>query len=168
MKLFRNLMLLSLVLLVAAPLAAAEEKAKKAKGKGAANAGIFANIAKLDLNAEQKEKLAAVKKTFGPKLTELRKKAGLSAETRKARAAAQKEATEKGLKGKDRQEFLDSKSNLTDDQKKAVAEMAAATLKAKAAIAAFLTDEQKAKAKIGGKKSADAPKKKKAKKPADK
>ncbi|PHR94987.1 MAG: hypothetical protein COA78_31035 [Blastopirellula sp.] len=169
MKLFRNLMLLSLVLLVAAPLAAQDAK-KKGKGRTGANPGMFNNAAKLDLNAEQKEKLAALKKEFTPKLAELRKKSGQTAETRKARAAAIKEATEKGLKGKKRQEFLDSKVPVTEEQKKVRAEVAKLTKEIKAKLASFLTKEQMAKLNpnAAAKKPAAAPKKKKGKKPADK
>ena len=67
---------------------------------------MLAGFKKVDLTKEQTDKIKAIVREYGKKLAELRKKAGLSAEQKKARAEASKKAKSEGLKGKARKDFV--------------------------------------------------------------
>ncbi len=147
------------VLSVGTALGADDAKPKKKQAKGPQR-GVFAQVMKLDLTAEQKEKVAAIQKEFGPKLAELTKAVGLTKEDRQARMAAMKEAKEKGLKGKELQEYVSTKAPLTDEQKEAQKEVAALNGKIREKLASVLTDEQKEKLGLNKKKPGANKKKK--------
>ena len=112
----------------------------------------------IELTAEQKTKLDALNKEFGPKLAECRKKqAGIiTADQKKARAEAMKKAKADGKKGKELRAAVNAALAITADQKTKQAEtkkaMAALNKQIKTQLAALLTDEQKAKLKGGKKK----------------
>ena len=112
----------------------------------------------IELTAEQKTKLDALNKEFGPKLAECRKKqAGIiPADQKKARAEAMKKAKADGKKGKELRAAVNAALAITADQKTKQAEtkkaMAALNKEIKTQFAALLTDEQKAKLKGGKKK----------------
>lgn len=150
------------VLSVGTALGADDAKPKKKQQAKGPQRGIFAEVLKLDLSDEQKEKVTAIQKELGPKLAELTKAVGLTKEDRAARMAAMKEAKEKGLKGKEAQEYISAKAPLTDEQKaaqKAVAEMNG---KIREKLAGVLTEEQKEKLGLNKKKPGANKKKKNA------
>ena len=112
----------------------------------------------IELTADQKTKVEALNKEFGPKLAECRKKAAgiISADQKKARAEAVKKAKADGKKGKEVQAAANAAVAITADQKKLQAEtkkaMGALNKEIRTQFAALLTDEQKAKLKGGKKK----------------
>ena len=112
----------------------------------------------IELTAEQKTKLDALNKEFGPKLAECRKKQAsiITADQKKARAEAMKKAKADGKKGKELRAAVNAALAITADQKTKQAEtkkaMAALNKQIKTQLAALLTDEQKAKLKGGKKK----------------
>ena len=134
-----------------APVMAADKKKKKAPTAVKVPMGI-------ELTADQKTKLDALNKEFGPKLAECRKKAAgiITADQKKARAEAVKKAKADGKKGKEVQAAANAAVAITADQKKLQAEtkkaMGALNKEIRTQFAALLTDEQKAKLKGGKKK----------------
>ncbi|RCS49280.1 hypothetical protein DTL42_12140 [Bremerella cremea] len=157
-----TLLMFALVAFVSLGTAMGADDAKPKKNqKKNANPGIFGQVAKLDLTDEQKAQVAEVRKEFGPKLAELTKAVGLTKEDREARMAAQKEAKEKGLKGKELRDYVNAKAPLTDEQKEAQKEVNELNGKIRTKLASILTDEQKEKLGLN-KKKPGANKKKKA------
>ncbi|SVD64811.1 uncharacterized protein METZ01_LOCUS417665 [marine metagenome] len=157
-----TLSLLLLAFAVITPTFAAE-KANKAKKKKSASAAIKAPGG-VTLNEDQRAKLAALNKELGPKLIACRKEAAgiITADQKKARAAALKEAKAAGKKGKELREAAEAAFNVNEEQKTKLAEckkaMGALQKEVRAGLAAILTDEQKAKLKAGrkgGKKGAE-------------
>jgi len=141
----------------------ADDKAKKGKKKKPAPVAIKVPSGVI-LNEDQRAKLAALNKEFGPKLAACRKDAAgiITADQRKARAAALKEAKAAGKKGKELREAAEAAFNVNEEQKTKLAEckkaMGALQKEVRAGLAAILTDEQKAKLKAGrkgGKKGAE-------------
>ena len=123
----KSLVLVALMLTIALPLAADEKKAKKERKKRPSAAAAFLKrIAKAELSEEKIAKIKEIAAKLQPKVAELTKKAGLTPDQRKARGVAQKEAKAAGLKGKEAQAAIAKATNLTDDQKKALAEAQAA------------------------------------------
>lgn len=120
MKTFvKALMVLGMIGIIG--IAFAQEK-KGGKKKGNPAAGLLKKVDNLtDLTAEQKEKIAAIKKEHEPKLQEAQAKvdASLTAEQRRARGEAQKAARQAGKKGKEAQAEALAAMKLTDEQKKA-------------------------------------------------
>lgn len=157
-----TLLMFALVAFVSVGTAFGADDAKPKKNqKKNANPGIFGQVAKLDLTDEQKAQVAEVRKEFGPKLAELTKAVGLTKEDREARMAAQKEAKEKGLKGKELRDYVNAKAPLTDEQKEAQKAVNQLNGKIRTKLASILTDEQKEKLGLN-KKKPGANKKKKA------
>jgi hypothetical protein len=113
----------------------------------------------IELTADQKTKLDALNKEFGPKLAECRKKAAsiITADQKKARAEATKKAKADGKKGKELRAAANTAVAITADQKAQQAEckkaMGALNKEVRTQFAALLTDEQKAKIKGGKKKN---------------
>ena len=109
----------------------------------------------IELTAEQKTKLDALNKEFGPKLAEGRKKQAsiITADQKKARAEAMKKAKADGKKGKELRAAVNAALAITADQKTKQAEtkkaMGALQKEIRTQFAALLTDEQKAKLKAG-------------------
>ena len=134
-----------------APAVAADKKKKKAP-----TAVKVPNS--IELTADQKTKVDALNKEFGPKLAECRKKAAsiITADQKKARAEATKKAKADGKKGKELRTAVNAAVAITADQKAQQAECKKATSALQKQIrtqfAALLTDEQKAKLKAGKKK----------------
>ena len=135
----------------AAPAVAADKKKKKAP--------TAVKVPKsIELTAEQKTKVEALNKEFGPKLAECRKKAAsiITADQKKARAEAMKKAKADGKKGKELRTAVNAAVAITADQKAQQAECKKATSALQKQIrtqfAGLLTDEQKAKIKAGKKK----------------
>ena len=133
------------------PVMAADKKKKKAPTAVKVPKGI-------ELTADQKTKVDALNKEFGPKLAECRKKAAgiITADQKKARTEAVKKAKADGKKGKEVQAVANAAVAITDDQKAQQAEtkkaMGALNKEIRTQFAALLTDEQKAKLKGGKKK----------------
>ena len=113
----------------------------------------------IELTADQKTKLDALNKEFGPKLAECKAKAGsiVTKDQKKARVEALKKAKADGKKGKELRAAADAALALTADQKAQQAETKKAMMvlnkEIKTQFAAILTDEQKAKRKQGNKKN---------------
>ena len=135
----------------AAPAVAADKKKKKVPNVVRVPKGI-------ELTADQKTKIEALNKEFGPKLAECKAKANsiITADQKKARAAATKKAKDDGKKGKELRDVVNAAFAITPDQKEQQVECKKATSalqkQIKTQFAALLTDEQKAKIKAGKKK----------------
>lgn len=128
--------------------AAAAKKGDAAKKRGERKApGVTARlVGKLDLSAEQKEKIAAIDKEFAAKFAEVRKAqaAILTKEQVEARVAAMKKARES--KDPAARKAVKDAVKLTDEQKKKMAEIGKSQKelygKVLAALKNVLTEEQ--------------------------
>lgn len=162
MKTFvKGLMILALVGMIGLAFAQEKQAKRERKGKKGNNpaASMLKKVEALDLTAEQKEKIATIKKEHEPKLKEAAAKldAALTPEQRKARNEAQKAGRAAGKKGKEIQSEVIAAMKLTDEQKKgyeaAQQQMQDAQRAFNRALAEVLSDEQEAKVGIkGGKK----------------
>ena len=158
MKALKTVLMLALTLVLATG-AVAEDAKKGEKGKAAAKkgerkaTGVTARfVAKLDLSAEQKEKVAAIDKEFAAKADEIRKAetAVLTKEQIEARNAAMKAARESKDKSpearKAAQKSIQDAIKLTDDQKTKMAGVNKSRQelngKVLAALKKVLTEEQ--------------------------
>jgi len=149
----KNITILSACLLTVAFVAPAVAADKKKK------TSVAVKVPKsIELTADQKTKVEALNKEFGPKLAECRKKAAsiITANQKKARAEAMKKAKADGKKGKELRAAVNAAVSITADQKTQQAEckkaMGALNKEIRTQFAALLTDEQKAKLKGGKKK----------------
>ena len=149
----KNITILSACLLTVAFVAPAVAADKKKKTP------VAVKVPKsIELTADQKTKVEALNKEFGPKLAECRKKAAsiITADQKKAKAEAMKKAKADGKKGKELRAAVNAAVAITADQKAQQAECKKATSALQKQIrtqfAALLTDEQKAKIKAGKKK----------------
>jgi hypothetical protein len=169
----RTLMTFALAACILSPLSAADDAKKKDKKKGAKKRTVqVVRVPKtIELTGEQKEQVAAINKEFAPKFMEVQKKIRgiLSEDQRKARTAAFKANREAKLKGKKAKEAVDAAVNMTDEQKKQMAEvqkeLGAIRKEAGQKFLALLTPEQKKlarPARKGGKKKKTDKKAKKA------
>ena len=136
----------------------ADDKTDKAKAKKKKPAATAIKVPKgIKLNEDQRAKLAALNKELGPKLAACRKDAAgiITADQKKARAAAIKEAKAAGKKGKELREAAEAAFKVSEEQKTKLAEckkaMGALQKEGRAGLAAILTDEQKAKLRAGRK-----------------
>ena len=126
LKVTKIFVAMALMLACVASVDAADKAATKKKGKRGQNVKIqalqFPDT--IELSAEQKEKVAALKKEYTPKFAALQKKNReiLTADQVKARRSAMKDAKEAGKKGKEMREAVNSALNLTDDQQKQMKE----------------------------------------------
>jgi hypothetical protein len=152
MKLFRNLVCLSLIAVLAGSVVA-DEKEKKGKRKGNARAPAATQrfVKGMELTADQKEKVAAIDKQFAAKVKELgaKRRSILTTEQRTAQRNAQKAAKALGKSGADARKAVTSALKLTDEQKAALNEhgkaQAALTGEIVAALKKVLTAEQQEK-----------------------
>ena len=148
-SLVNKLVLVALAVVIALPLAAAD-KEKKKKGAGAPGAigQLKKKLSSVELTAEQQKKVDEVFAQFGPKLAEAAKAAG---DAPKLVQAAKKAATDAGKKGKEVAEAVKA-VKLSPEQQAAMEKFNSLNQEVTAAIAAILTDDQKAKAdiKVGG------------------
>ena len=149
----KNITILSACLLTVAFVAPAVAADKKKKTT------VAVKVPKsIELSADQKAKVDALNKEFGPKLAECKKKANsiITADQKKARTEAMKKAKADGKKGKELRAAADAALAITADQKAQQTECRKATSALQKEIrtqfAALLTDEQKAKIKAGKKK----------------
>lgn len=156
-RLFSAACLVGLLALVAGPAFAAPTtatppaKATKARHHHARDP--FAFPPQIKLTADQKAKVEALKKQYGPQLAETRARirAVLTPEQRKAAAAARHQAIAEGKKGKEVFAAVRAALNLSTDQQTQLKE----AFKARAALRkeirhqkfALLTDAQKAQIK---------------------
>ena len=155
MKTFaKALMVLGLIGIIGLAFGQDNNKGKK-KGNNPA-AGLLKKVDDLtDLTAEQKEKVAAIKKEHEPKVVAAAKKVNdsLTPEQRRARQEAQKAAKAAGKKGKEAQADALAAMKLTDEQKKtydaAQKELDDANAALRSALASVLTDEQKSAVGLG-------------------
>lgn len=149
MKTFvKALMVMSLIGLIG--LAFGQDNKGKKKAANPAE-GLLKKVDSLtDLTAEQKEKIAAIKKEHEPKVAAAAKKLNdsLTPEQRRARQEAQKAAKDAGKKGKEAQAEAIAAMKLTDEQKKAYdaaqKQLDDATTALRSALAGVLSDDQKA------------------------
>ncbi|MFO0869078.1 MAG: hypothetical protein U0935_08990 [Pirellulales bacterium] len=148
---------MALTILVACPVLAQDGKEKKKKGKGGgqtpqAVAALQKQLDTLDLSDEQKTKIKDVVGQFTTRLVDAQKKLGaiVSPEARKASAEALQKAKAEGKKGKELRDAAAAALNLSvDDRAKydaAQKELNAVVADFRQAVAAVLTEEQKAKA----------------------
>lgn len=123
MKLFRNLICLTLIAVVAGS-AVADEKKKKANRKKNANAPTATKryVKDMELTAEQKEKIAAIDNQFSAKFKELaaKRRAILTDDQRTAQRDAQKAAKAAGKTGADARKAVTAAVKLTDEQNTAM------------------------------------------------
>ena len=147
-----TLSLLLLIFAVITPTFSAD----KAKKKKPAAVAIKAPKG-VELTTDQKAKLDALNKEFGPKLAACRKEASgiITKDQKKARATALKEAKAAGKKGKELREAAEAAFKVSEDQKTKLAEckkaMGALQKEVRAGLAGILTAEQKAQLKAGRK-----------------
>ena len=118
MKLFRTAICLALVCAVSVSVNADE---KKGKGKGGAGKGPSVTqrfVAKMELTAEQKEKVAAIDKQFAAKAKELTKQRDdiLTDEQKQAQKDATKAAKADGKNPAETRKAVQASLNLTDEQ----------------------------------------------------
>lgn len=149
-SMLRHLFVVCVALTLVCGINAADKKKKKpAKGKRNPGAAIFSFPKKIELNAEQKEKLAALKKEYQEKFAAALKASteGLTAEQKEAMAKARKEAVAAGKKGKELAKAVRGAVEISKEQRKAMGESrkALATLRKEieGKKLAILTDEQK-------------------------
>ena len=149
----RSLLVLALAVVIASPLVAGDKKKRKRKGRKGHHAAVIHLPRTIQLTAEQKQKVAALRKEFGPKLTALQKKFQdvLTPEQKKARRAAFKEARAAGTRGKDLRKALNAAVQLTKEQKQqmktARKEMHTLREQIHAALVKILTPEQQTQLK---------------------
>ncbi|MBM4093238.1 MAG: hypothetical protein FJ276_28080 [Planctomycetes bacterium] len=158
---------------------AVAQEGKKQKGKGVPISPLSQAMLRmeqltdalktLDLNEEQKEKLAQVKETVEPKMTEVVEKIGevIGEENMKAYKEAAEKAKAAGKKGRQLAVDVEAAVKLTDEQKGKLDEIAKEAQKVvggmRKKVEAMLTDEQKEKLQ-----AAMTPPKREGKKKADK
>ena len=181
MKTVRITLDLAVALAMTVPLMAQEKKAGKGKRTKISPMAqvmlrmgkIRSTIGDLDLTAEQKEKLGAIRKELGPKIGEVfgKWKDIYTEEQWTAAEEAGKKAREAGKEGRAMVVAVEAAVKLTDEQKKktdALAkELVAVNRKMTKAIRGILTPEQKEKMKKALAPKARKPREKKDK-PAEK
>ena len=161
MKSFSGKCLIAFGLLACATFVLSTNAQEEKKGKKGADptAQMAKKLESVELTDEQKTKFKAICDEQGPKLKEAMAKVSklLTPEQVKAKQEAQQAAKAAGKKGKEATDAVNEALKLTEEQKKAMAdadkELKAAQASFNAAVVALLTDAQKEKAKLGGKKT---------------
>jgi Spy/CpxP family protein refolding chaperone len=153
MRAVRAILTLGLVLAIAAPLLAQQEKPKpkrpRAKTERRGGMSMMRMLRGIELTADQKAKLQKIEKEMRPKFAELRKKADaiLTPEQKKARAEAMKNAREEGKRGRELFQAAREAVKLTDKQKEETAkvrkEMGELFTQVRNKLMEVLTPEQK-------------------------
>jgi hypothetical protein len=144
--------------IVAALIAVPGSQGQEKKKKKDASAGIKKKLDDAELPADLLEKAKKVVDEHAPKIAEAQAAVDsiLTDEQKKARSAAQKAAKDAGKKGREAAADVEAALKLTDEQKDKMKEASDALTKATAArneaLGALLTDEQKQKVGIKGKK----------------
>ena len=97
------------------------------------------------LSEQQQAKIEALTKEYASKIAELRKQIEdvFTDEQKQARAASKKNALEDGKRGMALRAAVDAAANLTDEQKKAQAELQKVQQEMQKAVMAVLTPEQR-------------------------
>jgi len=121
MRTVRTVLVLAIALAIAAP-ALAQKKERPPREKKAPKCPAMAMMERmsenLNLTPDQKAKIEAIAKEFGPKMAEAQKKTDvLTPEQKKAMQDAGKAAKEAGKKGKEARDAVDAAVKITDDQK---------------------------------------------------
>jgi len=152
-SLAHKFVLLTLAVLLALPLCAAEGKkrgGKKGEGKQDQVSQLLAKLEKANLTADQKTKVDEVIAKFKDKIAEARK--AVPAEVQKAMNDARKQASADGKKGKELDEAVKAAVKLTDEQAAALQELRDLNMAMVKEVAGLLTEEQRtaAELKIGG------------------
>jgi len=148
--------------IVAVLIAVPDSQGQEKKKKKDASAGIKKKLDDAELGADLLEKCKKVVDEHAPKIAEAQAKVDeiLTDEQKKARNAAQKAAKDAGKKGKEAAAEVEAALKLTDEQKGKMEEaqkaLTAATNARNDALGALLTDEQKAKVGLKGKKKKNA------------
>lgn len=145
-SLARRLLLVGLALAIALPLASAQEKKKKKGGGAGPIAALKKQLADANLSEEQQKKVEGIIAEHQPKIMAAAKKAG---DAPKMVEQAKKRLREEGKKGKELNQGAIAAAKLTDEQKTAYDELQKATQDLRAAVAAVLTDEQRAATGLG-------------------
>jgi hypothetical protein len=152
----KTVLMLSMAVLLASNLSAAEgEKKKRGKkrqgDKGMAVVRFLPPEVKETLNEDQKEKITQIQKQFGPKLTAIQdqKKKILTPDQIQCQTDARKKAQKEGKKGKQVQEAVDQAVEIPEEQKKKLkgiqeqTQLLQKTIQAQ--VIAILTPEQQEK-----------------------
>ena len=154
MKLWKCLLALSVSALLLSPAMADDAKPKKPRAKAEAKRKDQPAVQlpkEIELNDEQKTKVAELEKEFGPKMKELREKLDkvLTEDQKKARAEVFKDARTNGKKGKEVQQAVKDATKASEEQQKQIddveKQIAALRLKIREKVEPILTDEQKTK-----------------------
>ena len=144
--------LLVALLFVTAAQAQAPKKNRR-KGKKSRNAMRFVERLKsVGLTEEQQQKVKALVAKYSDEIKKLQATAALRKEQKQARAKAQREANEKGLKGKKRRDYVAQAASLSEAQKEALAKLAKLQAQMRKEVLEILTPEQKQKLRQGGRK----------------
>jgi len=147
----KTLVLVTLIALIAAPLAAQEEAKKKAKRvpkeRGGSEAQIVKMLEQIDLSAEQTKKVREILATYRPRLERVAAAIKITPEQRRAAAEARKAAAAAGKKGKELQEEVQAAMKLSDDQVSARKKQQEVMQALRKEITGVLTPEQQEKLK---------------------
>ncbi len=170
--LWKLVLSIALSALLVSPTLAEDAKPKKNKPNAARKEQPAVQLPKeIELNDEQKKKVAEIEKEFSAKMKEARESLDkvLTDEQKKARQEVMKEARTSGKKGKELQQAVKDATKATEEQQKKidVAEKALVELRKEILekVKPILTDDQKAKLPQP-RKGADKKKAKEAKKAA--
>ena len=155
----KTVTLLALALVIAVPMSAQEKKKKKGK-KGARNplAAVVKKVHDAGADEATVEKVEALAKEYGPKLTEANKGLG---DVLKQRREATAKAKADGKTGKDLQAAVNAAVKLTDEQQAAMKKAQSIRQEFNKAVVALLTPEQAKAAGIRAGQGANKKKKKK-------
>jgi Spy/CpxP family protein refolding chaperone len=125
MRVVRVVLILAVALLMALPVLAQEKKKREGKRGGPGFDPLAMMLRDLNLSDEQKAKVEDVKKEFGPKLAEVRKKMDgvFTEENKKDRAEAEKAAKDAGKSPREVAAAARDAVKLTDEQKTKLAEV---------------------------------------------
>ena len=140
----RNLVLLTVALVIALPLWAAQpgkKGGKKGEKKQDQVAQLMDQVEKLNLTEEQKGKLKEIAAKYRDKLAEARKQ--IPAEVQKAMADARKKASSEGKKGKEAEAAVREAVKLTPEQQTAVDQQRELNGAFRKEVAQVLTEEQR-------------------------
>ena len=139
-----------LAAVIALPASAADDDAKKKKGKGKRGQQNVANqllkqLEEVGLSDEQIAKVKELGKAAAASMKQLRDDAGITAELQKKRTEVQKALRESGKKGKELIAEINKAAGFSEAQAAALAKVNQARTKFQKEVIALLSDEQKAK-----------------------
>jgi len=141
-----NLLSLTLALVVAVPLFAADqERKKKPRKKPNPAAGWLKRLEKAELTDEQVAKVKELAAKVAKETAELRKKAALTPDQQKVRKEAMEKAKTEGKEGRELFAAVKEAVKLTPEQEAAMKEMRKAQDAMMKEIMGMLKDEQKEK-----------------------